>query len=311
MLSELIDNVIDICKPQAEIKKHTLTIDIKNIEHNRVIGDEIRIKQIFTNFISNSIKYTPEGGRINVIISEKLVNRPYVGCYEFIFEDNGMGMEPEFLKHIFEPFTRERKSYIGKIQGTGLGMAIAKNIVSMMNGDIEVESIKGKGSKFTVTIFLKFQIDGNLSDNIKNNCDNSTNSLAEFAKNDYSSKRALLVEDNTLNSNIAGEILKMTGIKVEYASDGKKAVDRILSLEPYYYDIIFMDIQMPIMNGYEATRIIRNSNREDLKNIPILAMTANALAQDVQAALKSGMNQHMSKPLDLNQLYNALERWLK
>ncbi|MCI5656031.1 MAG: ATP-binding protein [Ruminococcus sp.] len=311
VLSELIDNVIDICKPQAEIKKHTLTIDIKNIEHNRVIGDEIRIKQIFTNFISNSIKYTPEGGKINVIISEKLVNRPYVGCYEFIFEDNGMGMEPEFLKHIFEPFTRERKSYIGKIQGTGLGMAIAKNIVSMMNGDIEVESIKGKGSKFTVTIFLKFQIDGNLSDNIKNNCDNSTNSLAEFAKNDYSSKRALLVEDNTLNSNIAGEILKMTGIKVEYASDGKEAVDRILSLEPYYYDIIFMDIQMPIIDGYEATRIIRNSNREDLKNIPILAMTANALAQDVQAALKSGMNQHMSKPLDLNQLYNALERWLK
>lgn len=121
----------------------------------------------------------------------------------------------------------------------------------------------------------------------------------------------MLVEDNTLNCEIAGEILGMAGLKVEYASNGKEAVDRILSLEPHYYDIIFMDIQMPIMNGYEATRIIRNSGREDLNNIPILAMTANALAQDVQAALKSGMNQHISKPLDLNQLYNALEKWLK
>ena len=120
-----------------------------------------------------------------------------------------------------------------------------------------------------------------------------------------------LVEDNTLNCEIAGEILGMAGLKVEYASNGKEAIDRILSLEPHYYDIIFMDIQMPIMNGYEATRIIRNSGREDLNNIPILAMTANALAQDVQAALKSGMNQHISKPLDLNQLYNALEKWLK
>lgn len=312
MLTELIDSVIDICKPQAEAKKHTLTLDIKNIEHNKVIGDETRIQQIFTNLISNSIKYTPVGGKINVTVSEKAVNRPHMGCYEFIFEDNGVGMEPEFLKHIFEPFVRERKSYIGKIQGTGLGMPIARNIVRMMNGDIEVESKNGKGSKFTVTIFLKFANDENILSNSQNHCnENNANSLVEFSKNDYSSKRALLVEDNALNSEIAGEILGMSGLKVEYASDGKEAVDRILSLEPHYYDIIFMDIQMPIMNGYEATRIIRNSDREDLKNIPIVAMTANALAQDVQAALKSGMNQHISKPLDLNQLYNALEKWLK
>lgn len=310
-LTELINSVVDICKPQAEIKKHTLTLDIKNIEHNQVMGDETRIQQIFTNLISNSIKYTPVGGKINVTISEKSVDRPNMGCYEFIFEDNGIGMEPEFLKHIFEPFARERKSYIGKIQGTGLGMAIAKNIVNMMNGDIEVESKKGKGSKFIVTIFLKFAKNENLLSSPKNYGNSSnTNSLVEFAKKKYSSKRALLVEDNALNSEIAGEILEMAGLKVEYASDGKEAVDRILSLEPHYYDIIFMDIQMPIMNGYEATRIIRNSDREDLKNIPILAMTANALAQDVQAALKSGMNQHISKPLDLNQLYNALEKWL-
>ena len=311
MLTELIDSVSDICKQQAKAKKHTLTLNIKNIEHNKVIVDETRIQQIFTNLISNSIKYTPVGGKINVTVSEKAVNRPHMGCYEFIFEDNGVGMEPEFLKHIFEPFARERKSYIGKIQGTGLGMAIAINIVRMMNGDIEVESKKGKGSKFTVTIFLKFANDENISSSFQNHCnENNTNSLIEFAKKDYSSKRALLVEDNALNSEIAGEILGMSGLKVEYASDGKEAVDRVLSLEPHYYDIIFMDIQMPIMNGYEATRIIRNSDREDLKNIPILAMTANALAQDVQAALKSGMSQHLAKPLDLVQLYNVLERWL-
>lgn len=312
MLTELINNVIDICKPQAEAKNHTLTLDIKSIEHNKVIGDETRIQQIFTNLISNSIKYTPVGGKISVIISEKAVNRPHMGCYEFIFEDNGVGMEPEFLNRIFEPFERERKSYIGKIQGTGLGMTIARNIARMMNGDIEVESKKGKGSKFTVTIFLKFANDENIFSNSQNYCnENNANSLIKFSKKDYSSKRALLVEDNTLNCEIAGEILGMAGLKVEYASNGKEAVDRILSLEPHYYDIIFMDIQMPIMNGYEATRIIRNSGREDLNNIPILAMTANALAQDVQAALKSGMNQHISKPLDLNQLYNALEKWLK
>ncbi len=312
MLTELINNVIDICKPQAEAKNHTLTLDIKSIEHNKVIGDETRIQQIFTNLISNSIKYTPVGGKISVIISEKAVNRPHMGCYEFIFEDNGVGMEPEFLNRIFEPFERERKSYIGKIQGTGLGMTIARNIARMMNGDIEVESKKGKGSKFTVTIFLKFANDENIFSNPQNYCnENNANSLIKFSKKDYSSKRALLVEDNTLNCEIAGEILGMAGLKVEYASNGKEAIDRILSLEPHYYDIIFMDIQMPIMNGYEATRIIRNSGREDLNNIPILAMTANALAQDVQAALKSGMNQHISKPLDLNQLYNALEKWLK
>ena len=312
MLTELINNVIDICKPQAEAKNHTLTLDIKSIEHNKVIGDETRIQQIFTNLISNSIKYTPVGGKISVIISEKAVNRPHMGCYEFIFEDNGVGMEPEFLNRIFEPFERERKSYIGKIQGTGLGMTIARNIARMMNGDIEVESKKGKGSKFTVTIFLKFANDENIFSNPQNYCnENNANSLIKFSKKDYSSKRALLVEDNTLNCEIAGEILGMDGLKVEYAYNGKEAIDRILSLEPHYYDIIFMDIQMPIMNGYEATRIIRNSGREDLNNIPILAMTANALAQDVQAALKSGMNQHISKPLDLNQLYNALEKWLK
>lgn len=307
-LSELIDSVIDICKPQAEDKNHRFTVNIKNIDHQYLVGDEVRIQQIFTNLISNAVKYTPVGGKIDVTISEKPVNRPNIGCYEFIFEDNGIGMDSNFLEHIFEPFAQENQNY----KGTGLGMAIARNLVRMMNGDIEVESSKGKGSKFTVTVFLKFQKENYSSYNLQNNRSKAeVRTLKTFANKDYSDKRALLVEDNELNSEIAGEILGVTGISVEYASNGKEAVDKLISSEPDYYDIIFMDIQMPIMNGHEATRIIRTSGRKDLEDIPILAMTANALAQDVQATLKSGMNQHLAKPLDLDSLYKALEKWLK
>lgn len=312
-LSELVDNVVTMCTPQADAKNHELIVNIENVEHQNLIGDSVRIQQIFTNLINNAIKYTPNEGKIFITISEKPVNRPNIGCYEFIFEDNGLGMEQEFLEHIFEPFSREMNSYVGKIQGTGLGMAIARNIARMMNGDIEVESTKGKGSKFIVTVFLKFQKSNNFSvAAMQNNFTDKNTSLLEiFAQSDYSDNRVLLVEDNELNSEIVSEILRMIGIKIEYAYDGKEAVDKIMSSEPYYYDIVFMDVQMPIMNGYEATRMIRTSNREDLRKLPILAMTANALAQDVQAALKSGMNQHLAKPLNLHQLHQALQKWLR
>ena len=311
-LLELIDNILSIFKPQIEAKNHKLIVNIKNIEQKRVIGDSIRIQQIITNLISNAIKYTPNGGKISITILEKPVHRYNTGCYEFIFEDNGVGMSKEFLGHIFEPFARESNSYIDRIDGTGLGMPIARNIARMMNGDIEVESEKDKGSKFTVTIFLKFQKRDDINNPVSDSVHSKIESLlSKFSHNQYSNKRALLVEDNMLNSEIAGEILGMTGIEVEYAYDGKEAVDKIISSEPYYYDIVFMDIKMPIMNGYEAARIIRTSDREDLKKLPILSMTANALAQDVQAALKAGMNQHMAKPLDLDQLYQVLQKWLK
>lgn len=304
-LTQLVDNLLVMTKVQLNEKRHRLTVDIDKIVHKKVIGDKDRIQQVFMNLMTNAIKYTPNGGSIKMSIAEKISGRNNYACYECVFEDNGIGMTPEFQKRIFEPFARAEDSRTSKIQGTGLGMSIAKSIVGMMNGTIQVESEINKGSKFTVIIYLEIPSEEAIESEIQ-----KASALENFDKLDYSDKRALIVDDNEINAEIAGEILSMTGMQIEYATNGKEALDRMMEVEVGYYDIVFMDIQMPLMNGYKATAAIRELSGEYYKNLPILAMTANAFSEDVQMSRAAGMNEHISKPVDIIKLMDALKRWL-
>lgn len=436
-LSNLVDNLLTMTSSQINAHGHKLSVNISGVTHEEVIGDSLRIQKVFTNLMSNAVKYTPDGGEIRFSITERPSGQAKVGCYEFIFEDNGIGMSEDFMDRIFEPFARASDSRVNKIQGTGLGMPISRNIVRMMGGDIKVESELNKGTRFTVTIYLKLQdtveiheekfIDLNVlvADDDEMSLDSCCTILEDFGmkpdgvssgeqavkqvvkrheeKRDYfaciidwkmpemdgiattrairkavgndvpiiiisaydwsdiepearaaganafiskplfrsrlaktfntlvgveekteqaaplvalnelnlSGKRVLVAEDNDLNAEIAEEILEMTGIEVERACDGAEAVDMVSAREDGYYDLIFMDIQMPHMNGYDATRAIRAMDRNYCKQVPIVAMTANAFAEDVQAAKTIGMNEHIAKPLDLNALAATLQRWLK
>lgn len=436
-ISEMLDELLLISKPQIQAKQHEFNVLVENVQHERVVGDSQRIQQALLNLLGNSIKYTPEGGKIELTIKERPYHRKGIGYYEIVIEDNGIGMSKEFADHIFDPFTRAEDERVNKIQGTGLGMAIAGNIINMMNGAIKVESEPEQGTRFFVTFFLKLQeedesissekfvdlpilvvdddetacestcfvleelgmkgdyvlcgedavervvtrhnadddyfaviidwkmpgMDGiattkeirkQVGDDVpiiiisaydysdievsarvaganaflskplfksrisylfqeilsgETNIVNKT-ALQEVKEEDFSGKRALLVEDNELNAEIAGEILGMTGLGIEYAKDGKEAVDKVSQNDDGYYDIIFMDIQMPVMNGYEATRVIRGMPREYAKTLPIVAMTANAFMEDVQACKEAGMNEHISKPLEFSKLIATLKTWL-
>jgi len=432
-LSELIDNLTMMIRPQMTAKHHQFNIRINDVRHENVIGDSLRIQQSFVNLISNAVKYTPENGQIDLIITEKPCHRRQYGCFEFIFQDNGIGMSQDFIKRIFEPFSRAEDTRVNKIQGTGLGMAITNNLVHMMNGNIQVESELGKGSKFTVTIFLRLQEAENpdsyeefrgLSVLVLDDRDaaaaacnvlgemgmrgegvtSADEAMARLEKNEsylalvfnwklpgldgadfvrklrgrlgdkapalvvsaydfsdfeqetraagvdgfiskpffasrfvclfqkilgekqsetvtdvpllgveedsFAGRRVLLAEDNALNTEIAIEILGMTGLTVEHAENGREACAMFERHEPGYYDLIFMDIQMPVMNGYDATRQIRALARADAATIPIVAMTANAFTEDVEAARQAGMDGHVAKPLDLQQLTTLLKKFL-
>ena len=434
-LPELVDNLLTLTKPAIDEHQHQLEVHVEHIEHEAVCGDSLRIQQVFVNLMSNAVKYTPDGGNITFSIREKPNGFSELGCYEFSIEDNGIGMTPEFQKIMFEPFSRADDHRTTKVQGTGLGMAIARNIVNLMNGEIQVESAPNKGTKITVTVYLKLQENEKeqekewvdlpvlVVDDDKTCCEstvatlreigiagewvltgkeavercyarhetnsdyfavildwkmpemdgiatarkirervgeevtiiiltsfdfseieeearaagvnafmakplfrsrltatlrqftsgkkekNARNYLEEFAKENYAGKRILLVEDNALNREIATEILSMTGVTVDTAENGKIAVEKVMEAPEKWYDLIFMDIQMPIMNGYEATAAIRAFAGSRGK-VPIIAMTANAFAEDVQLAKNTGMNEHIAKPLDLNKLNDVLKQWL-
>ena len=434
-LPELVDNLLTLTKPAIDEHHHQLEVHVEHIEHEAVCGDSLRIQQIFVNLMSNAVKYTPDGGNITLTIKEKPNGFSELGCYEFSIEDNGIGMTPEFQKIMFEPFSRADDHRTTKVQGTGLGMAIARNIVNLMNGDIQVESAPNKGTKITVTVYLKLQKDEKeqekelfdlpvlVVDDDQTCCEstvetlreigiagewvltgkeavercaarrktgrdyfavildwkmpemdgiatarrirecvgedvtiiiltsfefseieeearaagvdafmakplfrsrltatlrqftsgkkekNARNYLEDFAKTDYTGKRLLLVEDNDLNREIATEILGMTGVTVETAENGKIAVEKVAAAPENWYSLVLMDIQMPVMNGYEATAAIRSLPGSRGK-VPIIAMTANAFAEDVQLAKNTGMNEHIAKPLDLNKLNDVLKQWL-
>ena len=435
-ISELMHNLVNIIQPQVKAKQLELFIDTFEVANEDVIADSLKLNQIFINLLSNAVKYTPAGGTITFRIMQKTTFRHGYGDYIFVIKDNGIGMSKNFVEHIFEPFERETTVTQNGIQGTGLGMAITKNHVEMMNGTISVESEVGKGSTFTVELGLKLQNTEKNAAQIKeleglrvlvvdddfNTCDSvskmlkqigmrsewttsgreaiyraksayeegdayhtyiidwqmpetsgvetarkirssvgedapiiiltaydwtdieeeaqdagvtafcakplfmsdlksvllATNNLiekeeetAEWLKENFDGKRVLLVEDIELNREIAEVILTEAGFLVETAPDGTDAVSMVDASEENYYDAVLMDIQMPIMDGYEATRTIRSLPRKDVKDLPIIAMTANALEEDKEAALKNGMNAHIAKPLDMNIFMSVLKRFLK
>lgn len=310
-LSNLIETSLDMIRPQIEERHHHLNIRVMDIKHAHVIGDSLRIRQVFLNILGNAVKYTPDGGILSLSIAEKHSSKKDFGCYEFIFEDNGIGMSEEFLSRIFQPFEREQDEHATNVQGTGLGMAITKNIIEMMHGDIKVESNPGDGTRFIITIFLELQDlhsvptplgEGPLS--------KPKDQLTNLSQSDYSDKRVLIVDDNELNLEIASEILGMSGIQIETAENGKCAVDMVANQPDGYYDLVFMDIRMPIMNGYEAASAIRSLDRSYTRHLPIIGLSANAFAEDVAMSRNAGMNAHISKPLDIDQLRATLEKWL-
>ena len=436
-LSDLVDNMVSMIRPQARAHDHELNINIEKVDHENVVGDPLRVQQVFMNMMGNAIKYTPDGGNIRLGIREIPCHQLKTGCYEFTFTDNGIGMSEEYISHIFEPFTRAEDGRISKIQGTGLGMPIAKNIVNMMGGDIKVRSKLGEGSTFIVTIYLKLQeqeevdyekfIDLSVlvADDDEMSVESAVDMLEELGmkadgvlsgreaveqvvsrhedNNDYNAVildwkmpgmdgvetareirrkvgnnvpiivlsaydwteieaearaagvnafvskplfksrlvrlfrevlgmeteqtekgdplqaieemdlagyRCLLVEDNELNAEIAAEILSESGLEIDLAHDGAEAVDMMAEAEDNKYALVLMDIQMPKMNGYDATRAIRAMDRKYCKKVPIIAMTANAFAEDVEAAKTAGMNEHIAKPIDLNVLAGIISRYV-
>lgn len=305
-LCKMLDGFMDIVKPAAKEKHHTLMLNKHDIVHENIVGDSLRLQQMFVNIVSNSIKYTNDGGNISIDVTEKAVGNKNVGCYEFVFKDNGMGMSEEFLKNIFEPFERAEDERVDKQQGTGLGMAITYNLVKMMNGEIHVDSKLGEGSEFVVTLF--FKIGNSETEQVSASSDNG---VKELQSADYSGERILLVDDNELNLEIAEELLEMTGLTVEKATNGLEAVEKFRNSGHGFYKLIFMDIQMPVMNGYEATETIRKLERPDAQTVPIIAMTADAFAEDVKKAHNAGMNGHIAKPLDIGKLAAVLKKWLQ
>lgn len=304
-LSVLLNELIEMIQPQIKQHKHTLTVDIKNIRHNEVIGDKLRIQQVFMNLMSNAIKYTPNGGKISFSVNERKISKKAAACFEFVFKDNGIGMSEELVEHVFEPFVRAEDLRISKTQGTGLGLPITRNIIQMMNGSIEVKSELKKGSTFFVTIFLLLQDKTKTDDRSDNSSD-----MNKIHTSDFSGKHILLVEDNDLNREIAKEIFEMSGLTVDEAEDGQIAFEKFADSDDGYYDMIFMDIQMPNLNGYDATRAIRNLKYPYAENIPIVAMTANAFVEDIKASEAAGMNAHLSKPIDFAKLNQILEKYL-
>lgn len=436
-LADLVDNIVTISRTEIEKHGHRLDMHIAEITHEKVRGDSLRLQQLLMNIMSNAIKYTPDGGRIGFSIREIQTETRGRGCYEFIIRDNGIGMTQEFQKIMFDPFSRADDKRTSQIQGTGLGMAIAQNIARLMNGTIAVESTPGKGSTFTITIYLKLQeekierldhiihrpiliVDADplscesaigilagiglrgeavtsgeeatrkakalraahenyhaviidwkmpgvggietvrrlreivgqdvaiiilsaydyadieaearaagvddfimkplfrsrLLSVLKESAEGENRATGKTGILDLSSlhlggRRILVVEDNALNREIARELLEMTGAEVETAVNGQDGVDKVASHPSGYYQLVFMDIQMPVMNGYEATEAIRRLHKQDAETLPILAMTANAFAEDVARAKNAGMNEHVAKPLDMARLAGVLRRWVK
>ena len=294
---DFVQELDTIFHSQIYEKKQTLTIIKESIRHEWVNGDQVHLMQIFSNLLSNAIKYTQEGGKIQFLVEECETKSSVYAKYRFLVSDNGMGMSADFKETIFDPFTRAESSVTNKIQGTGLGMAITRNLVEAMGGTIDVESEPGQGSCFEVLIDLKI-------------AENRTVALAaqedERDGNILQGMRFLCAEDNELNAEILTELLKIEGAECTICENGEEILKAFEQSAPGDYDMILMDIQMPVLNGYEATKAIRRSSHKLAKTIPIIAMTANAFSEDIQHSLAAGMNAHVSKPVEMKVLEKTI-----
>jgi signal transduction histidine kinase/DNA-binding response OmpR family regulator len=433
-LADSVQSLVSLFTVQLEKKQIAFSVNVKNVEHEQVVGDAQRLQQIFINIMGNALKFTPEGGKISLEITEQPSHSPGQCCFQFAFTDTGIGMEKEFVNKIFEPFARAADSRTVRTEGTGLGMPIALNLAQMMGGDIQVESTLGKGSRFTVTVYLKrnnlteedletfshlsvlvvddeecicesacdilasldmkakYVLDGDSAveelrqasrrkeafslaildwkmpgkDGVETAreirrvmgeqfpiiilsaydwgeieqealdagvnafiekplfkskltrvlkevmcADQEEESQTDYGrKPQYEGKRILLVDDQELNNEVAGELLKMLGFEVETAEDGLEAVSRLAKTPAGYFSLVFMDVHMPRMDGYQAVQKIRAMDREDLQRIPIIAMTADAFAEDIQRAHEAGMNGHIAKPIDIERVIKEIDQWI-
>ena len=296
-----VDGIVSMVTDLAADKNITLMVDVDDITDENVYADVLHVNEVMLNLLSNSIKYTRKGGHVRFSVRQTK-SEMNVACYEFVVKDNGMGMSKEFLEHVFDAFEREQNSTISGIQGTGLGMSITKKLVDMMNGTIHVDSTEGIGT--TVTVNLDFIV-----------CDaalvSDGNKEEIYEAVTLEGKRILLVDDNELNRELATELLVEAGAEVETAVDGGDAVGVYNLVDPGYFDLILMDVQMPNMNGYEATKAIRAMDDKSKADIPIVAMTANAFQEDIENALASGMNAHLAKPVDVEKLLVTLSTFLE
>lgn len=296
---DFITELNTIFHSQIDEKNQTLTIIKENIRHEWVNGDQVHLMQIFSNLVSNAVKYTQEGGKIQFLVEECETKSSVYAKYRFLVSDNGMGMSADFKDTIFDAFTRAESSMTNKIQGTDLGMAITKNLVEAMGGTIDVESELGQGSCFEVLIDLRIAEDRFVSSAEQAEKD-------EPAGNVLKGMRFLCAEDNELNAEILMELLKIEGAECTICENGKRVLEAFEQSAPGDYDMILMDVQMPVMNGYEATKAIRRSSHELAKTIPIIAMTANAFSEDIQHSLAAGMNAHVSKPIEMKVLEKTI-----
>lgn len=300
-LPDVLEDLKTIILESVHAKQQKLLIKMQDVVHEDIITDKLRLTQVLLNIISNAVKFTPVGGTIHILVEEKASQKAGYAVYSFCIKDNGIGMSKEFQEHVFDSFARERTVTESGITGTGLGMAITKNIVDLMGGTIHLTSKQGEGSEFIVT--LECELANKTVQNKQSSCPK-----AEKKHLDYSGKKVLLVEDNELNREIATEILKSLGLKVDCAADGMEAVEIMSSEAGNQYDMIFMDIQMPKMDGYTATREIRTLKDMKKANVPIIAMTANAFDEDRKKAIKAGMNGHIAKPIDVDVILQNLDR---
>ena len=296
---DFIQELNVIFRSQTDEKNQTFTIIKEDIQHERVNGDQVHLMQIFSNLLSNAIKYTQEGGEIQLLIEECESNSAIYAKYRFLVSDNGVGMSADFKNTIFDAFTRAESSLTNKIQGTGLGMAITKNLVEAMGGTIDVESELGQGSCFEILMDLKIAEDKSVSLIPQTEKDEPEDNILQGMK-------FLCAEDNEINAEILTELLKIEGAECTICENGEEILKTFEQSAPGEYDMILMDVQMPVMNGYEATKAIRRSSHELAKTIPIIAMTANAFSEDIQHSLAAGMNAHISKPVDMKMLKKTI-----
>lgn len=308
-ISELLESVMASIRTQTKAKQQMLVVNTQELSTGWLMGDRFRLEQVLLNLLSNAVKYTGREGYIMLSLFDTPGSHENMINLTVCVEDSGVGMSEEFVQKLFDPFEREVQPETAGEQGTGLGLSIVKNIVDRMNGTIRVESALGMGTCFAVTVPLR-RVKGAQADEVVQM--QSDEPVEEgISEGKYEKYRFLLVDDNELNREIGQEILQMFGAKVDLACDGQEAIDTLVNSPERYYDAVFMDVQMPVKNGYDATRELRAVVRDDLKELPIFAMTANAFADDVQDALDAGMNAHIPKPLDISTLNRVLDRFLK
>ena len=300
-ISQQVSQLDSIIRQQASQRRQTFTVET-HMQHENVLADPNRLNQVLMNILSNAVKYTPQGGHIRLAVDE-LTHTEHYAKYRFIVQDDGIGMSAAYQKTLFDPFTREEKSGTNKVQGTGLGMAITKSIIDLMGGTIRVESATGKGTRFEVV--LEFPIDAE-ADKVQ-----TAPALPEEAEavSPLSGMNFLCAEDNAINAEILELLLETKGARCTICSNGQEIVDAFASVKPGEYDMILMDVQMPVMDGLEATRRIRSGENPLGRIIPILAMTANAFLEDMQKSREAGMDEHLSKPVDIAALEQTVKRF--